>query len=170
MSKNEQSISTLSQQKWMHSCNLLPLPLEQCTPFSWKCSLGNFSPTQPLTCNKSSTTWLITHLINSRILSLSSIGHWGVTVWAIMLTIVKCSSGVSYNQQLLDLTLQESICRLNNKTKGSLQFIRSTVFTFRNKTRHEILRYFHMLQITYPLNFCCYYGKQLLFTWQNNAN
>lgn len=145
MSKNEQSISTLSQQKWMHSCNLLPSPLEQCMPFSWKCSLGNFSPTQPLMCNKSSTTWLITHLINSRILNLSSIGHWGVTVWAIMLTIVKCSSGVSYNQQLLDLTLQESISRLNNKTKGSLQFIRSTVSTLRNKTRHKILRYFHML-------------------------
>jgi len=67
-----------------------------------------------------------------------------------MLTIVICSSGVSYNQQLLDLTLQKSIGRLNNKTKICLQFIRSTKFSLRKQN------YTHNSYIRYYINICSY--------------
>lgn len=74
-----------------------------------------------------------------RILGLSSIGHWGITVRAVMLTIIICSSGVSYNQQLLDLTLQEDTGRVSNKPTNSLQFS-SRKLSFRKQSRYIALR------------------------------
>lgn len=90
----------------------------------------------------------VPHLVDLGFLSLSSLGSWGITVWTVMLTVVICCFGVTYDQQLLDVPLprnKHGYLAYSNTHTSRARFTQDIVFFIFKYLRRKIT-YISMLK------------------------